>query len=233
MSLEVCSREGLESFLAAKGGPPLVGNVRAMAKVRNNLEILRLVGAAIEAHGRQLAELRIGVFHDFPYLYEGSLEYEREYLKTYWTCPESLVVLVRDQGRAVGATTAIPLRHETPEFREPLRQAGLIPEEFLYLGESILLRPYRGRGLGHVFFEERENHARALGLSKTCFCAVERPVDHPLKPADYRPLNAFWESRGYHHRSEIRTTYTWKDLDEEHPSAKPMSFWLRDLMQSS
>ena len=93
----------------------------------------------------------------------------------------------------------------------------------------MLLPAYRGRGLGHVFFDEREAHARALGLKVTAFCAVQRPGTHPRRPADYQPLDAFWARRGYRHHPELHTRYHWRDLDEAEESAKPMSFWLKEL----
>jgi hypothetical protein len=58
---------------------------------------------------------------------------------------------------------------------------------------------------------------------------VERPLDHPRRPAGYQPLNDFWARRGYRHHPELRTEYHWRELDEQCDSAKPMSFWLKEL----
>ena len=46
---------------------------------------------------------------------------------------------------------------------------------------------------------------------------------------DYQPLDAFWIRRGYRHHPELHTRYHWRDLDETEESAKPMSFWLKEL----
>ena len=35
------------------------------------------------------------------------------------------------------------------------------------------------------------------GFTHCAFCAVVRPPDHPLRPAGYVPLDAFWTARGY------------------------------------
>ena len=51
-----------------------------------------LRGAALEAALDDVARLRIAVFRDWPYLYDGSLEYEREYLTTYRDSPGALLV---------------------------------------------------------------------------------------------------------------------------------------------
>lgn len=194
------------------------------------MQIRLLQGAAIASHIEDLARLRITVFREFPYLYDGSLAYEAEYLAAYSAAPDSLCVLVLDGARVVGAATALPLADETEEFRRPFLAAGWDCARLFYFGESLLLPEYRHRGLGVRFFVEREAHARRLGRFDWCaFCAVERPVDHPRRPAGYRPLNEFWARRGFRHHPELRTEYRWQDLDESAESAKPMSFWLKEL----
>jgi GNAT superfamily N-acetyltransferase len=177
-----------------------------------------------------LARLRIEVFRDFPYLYDGSYEYEEKYLKTYTQSPESVIVLVLDGEKVVGATTGIPMEHETEEFQKPFLEHGYDPKKIFYCGESVLLKDYRGRGIYPKFFEEREGHARSLGrFDWSCFCCVQRPENHPRRPADYVPLDRVWSKFGYVKHPELTTTYTWKDLDEETESPKPMVFWLKPL----
>ncbi len=194
------------------------------------LRIERVTGAELERHIPELARLRIEVFRDFPYLYDGTPEYEAHYLRTYVESPDAAVVLALDGERVVGASSALPLRHETDEFLRPFVEAGIDPDQVLYLGESVLLRPYRGRGIGVRFFEEREAHGRALGgLRWASFCAVERPTDHPRRPPDYIPLDTFWTHRGYQKRPELTTRYEWKDLDDAHDTAKVMTFWTKPL----
>lgn len=172
-----------------------------------------------------MARLRIEVFRAWPYLYEGTPEYEAEYLQTYLRSSDSLAVLILDGERVVGASTALPLAHETEPFRAPFSR----PEDYFYLGESVLLPAYRGQGWGVRFFEEREAHARRLGYAHTCFAAVQRPAEHPLRPADYVPLDEFWGRRGYRKHPELTTTYAWQDVDQKRETDKPMTFWLKTL----
>ncbi|MCC7466845.1 MAG: GNAT family N-acetyltransferase [Saprospiraceae bacterium] len=187
-------------------------------------------GAAIRNVFVPLAELRIRVFRDFPYLYEGTLDYELEYLKTYAQSDRALLFAVYDGEKMVGATTCIPLADETPEVQEPFLKAGYNIAEVFYFGESILLPQYRGHGLGHRFFEEREAHAASFGAYRyTCFCAVERPDDHPLRPAGYRPLDDFWTQRGYRKAPGLVAQFSWPDVHETEPTAKNMIYWMKPL----
>lgn len=188
----------------------------------------------IEVHGPELApyidglgQLRIAVFREYPYLYDGSLEYEREYLRTYLDSPRSLVALVLDEGQVVGATTCMPMAEEGPEFQEAFTKAGYDLSTICYFGESILLPEYRGRGLGKEFFTRREAHAQKLGSTITTFCAVDRPADHPRRPADYVPLDGLWTKQGYTKHPELQATFVWKEIGEAAESPKTLTFWLK------
>ena len=193
------------------------------------LRIETLSGADIACDLDALADLRCAVFRDWPYLYEGSREYEAKYLQVYIDCPRALCVLVWDSDRCVGASTVIPLADAPPDLQQPFLDAGMDLSRVDYFGESVLLPEYRGRGLGVKFFELREAHAKSLGLPVCAFCAVQRPDDHPLKPAGYIPNDAFWQRRGYRRAPELQTTLDWPDIGETQSTRKPMTFWLREL----
>ena len=193
------------------------------------LRIQSLHGAEIRAHLDALADLRIAVFRDWPYLYEGTRDYETHYLQTYLQCPRSLAILVWDDRRCIGASTVQPLADAPEEMQQPFLDAGLEISKIDYFGESVLLPAYRGQGLGVKFFELREAHARALDLPLCAFCAVQRPDDDHRRPEGYQSNDAFWERRGYVKKAELQTTFSWPDIGETRSSAKPMTFWMRAL----
>ena len=198
------------------------------------IEIKHLSGSEIEAYIPDLARLRIEVFRDFPYLYDGTPEYEERYLQTYVEAPDSVVVLAIDHGKVIGASTGLPMEDETYEFRRPFVEHGYDPARIFYCGESVLQKDYRGRGIYKQFFTGREGQAIALGRFDYCtFCCVQRPADHPLRPADYAPLDPIWTKFGYVCHPELRTTYAWKDVGEAEESAKPMVFWLKPINEAS
>jgi GNAT superfamily N-acetyltransferase len=190
----------------------------------------RLSGPRLEAVLPDLARLRISVFREFPYLYEGSEAYEHSYLQTYISEPEAVVIGCSVEGRVVGAATALPLRGEPEAVRMPLAEAGYDVDRIFYFGESVLERPYRGRGIGVRFFQEREAAARRSGhYTHALFCAVVRPDNHPARPADYVPLDQFWTRRGFSRIEGLSCRFSWRDVGEHEETTKPMGYWLKQL----
>ena len=176
-----------------------------------------------------VARLRVAVFRDWPYLYEGDLAYERDYLAAYAASSESLFVLAMEGGRVVGASTGLPLVDDTEAFRSPFLDSAIDPEDVFYFGESVLLPGYRGRGIGHAFFDHREAHAHALGrFSWTAFCAVDRADDDPRRPADHRGNDAFWGRRGYQRRPGMTMRLRWDEIGQGETD-HALTFWLRPL----
>lgn len=175
------------------------------------------------------ARLRISVFRAWPYLYEGSFEYERDYLAAYAQSKDSLFVLALDDGKVIGASTGLPLADDTPAFGEPFVERSMPVESVFYFGESVLLPEYRGRGIGHAFFDHREAHAHALCRFRwTAFCAVDRETGDARRPGDYRPNDAFWHKRGYRRRPEMTMYLPWEEVGQGEV-VHPLTFWLREL----
>ncbi|WP_134681233.1 GNAT family N-acetyltransferase [Paracoccus ravus] len=187
-----------------------------------------LTGAAVAPVIDDLAGLRIAVFRDWPYLYDGDLAHERDYLQAY-LAPGAVVVAAYDGTRMVGAATGAPMEDHAEGFRQAFAGRPENLTDIFYCAESLLLPEYRGRGLGHVFFDGREAQGRALGRRYSAFCSVERSQDHPLRPADYRPLDGFWRKRGYAPLPGVIAHFDWKDVDAESETRKSLQFWMKSL----
>lgn len=193
------------------------------------LKIICLKGQKALPFISDLAQLRIKIFREYPYLYEGDVEYENNYLRTYVDCSESFIVLVKDKERVVGVSTAVPLQFEMAECKKPFLDHGMVITEIFYLGESVLLPEYRGQGIYKSFFKERESAAREYGAKTTAFCAVERSEQDLRKPKDYVPLDTIWRHFGYEKHPELCAYFEWKEIGEKAQSPKPMHFWLKRL----
>ena len=175
-----------------------------------------LTAGEIETALPALGALRIAVFREWPYLYEGSEGYERDYVRAFARAKDAVLVAAFDGEAIVGAATASPMAAQEAEVLACFPS----PEDHFYFGESVLLPEYRGRGIGHAFFDHREAQARACGARVAAFCGVVRPADHVLRPADFRPLDAFWRARGYGPVAGLVTEFAWKDIDQPAKTAE-------------
>ncbi len=199
------------------------------------IQIRRCTGGDdIRPHLDAVAALRIDVFRDWPYLYDGDRAYEREYLDAYASSDDSVFVLAFDGDAVIGASTGLPLADDSAQFRAPFEARGLDLGKVFYLGESVLLPAYRGCGIGHAFFDHREAHARALGrFDTTAFCAVDRDADDPRRPAEHRGNETFWGKRGYTRQPGMTMKLRWNEVGDggaghgevEHA----LTFWTRAL----
>ncbi len=190
-----------------------------------NIEIA--TGAAVLPLLPELARLRVKVFRDFPYLYDGDAAYEQQYMRIYAETPGAAVIVARDGAQIVGAATCLPLAAEHDSVQKPFLDAGIDVSTIFYFGESVLEAAYRGQGIGVAFFAARE--AQAVGFSTTAFCAVQRPEDHPLRPKNYVPLNDFWQHRGYRPRPDLICSMSWRDVGDADSREKSLMFWTKDL----
>ncbi|MEZ4814145.1 MAG: GNAT family N-acetyltransferase [Bdellovibrionota bacterium] len=176
-----------------------------------------------------LAALRIEVFHEYPYLYEGNIEYELKYLDRYFSSKNSLVVALWNKDKLVGASTAIHLPEENLNIRTALNPFYK-EDSFVYFGESIIQKKYRGNGFGKKFFELRENFARSIPKVNRCgFCSVQRSSNDPRKPDSYFSPENLWSKLNYQLKKDLTVELEWKEIGEAKESPKSLQFWIKNL----
>ncbi|KPN63439.1 Ribosomal protein S18 acetylase RimI [Aliiroseovarius crassostreae] len=193
------------------------------------IDVRPLTGADLEDHLADVARLRMQVFRDWPYLYDGTFEYEHRYLQSYRKSAGAVLVGAFEDDRLVGAATGTPMEDHADDFAAAFAKSGYELGDIFYHAESVLLPSFRGRGIGHRFFDIREAHARTLGRRYAAFCSVIRPLDHPARPANYRPLDEFWRKRGYEKIDGVLASFPWKDVGKVNEDVKQLQFWIRAL----
>jgi GNAT superfamily N-acetyltransferase len=142
----------------------------------------------------------------------------------------SLFVLAFDRDEVVGASTAIPLMDETSALKQAFFARSIPYADVFYFGESVLLPAYRNRGIGHRFFDAREQHARRIGpYAMTAFCAVERDDSDPRRPLDYRGNELFWNKRGYQRQHDMFCRIEWRETGSIEAIPHRLRYWTRTL----
>ncbi len=193
------------------------------------ISIETCTGAALRKIIPELAALRIEVFREWPYLYEGDAAYEARYLDLYVRSKQAAIVVAR-QGSIVGASTCLPLADESDDVQAPFLARGWDVRDYFYFGESVLRPGLRGQGVGVRFFEAREAHARAVSRAQyACFCGVVRPAGHPARPPGWVPLDSFWHRRGFVRRPDLMCRMRWTDAGDAAERSHDMVFWMKSL----
>jgi hypothetical protein len=82
----------------------------------DEFRITTYTGKSAQPFLGEIARLRIAVFREFPYLYDGTLEYEMDYLEEYVSSERSLTVLAEYGDDIVGASTGIPLADADEDY---------------------------------------------------------------------------------------------------------------------
>jgi GNAT superfamily N-acetyltransferase len=187
-----------------------------------------LRGSAIRPQLLDIAALRMRIFREWPYCYDGTLDYERDYLSELASDQRSAVVLVSTAQRILGCSTCMPMESAHRAFKNAVRPLGVPLNQVCYFGESVLDSGWRGRGFGRQFFTIREQIAAELGRKLISFCAVERSEDDPRRPADFKSLEPMWTRFGYQ-KTDLICHFHWRELGNMDESEQQMRFWTKPL----
>ena len=191
-------------------------------------------GASLTPGIAILTEFRLRSFREFPYLYAGTEEGEQEHMTGYIANPTARLLLARDTDfdeKVVGVAIGTLLSTETEILRqmgEPLRNLGIVPEEFYYLGEMIFVPGYWRRGIGRQMLEVLKAAGREQGANRFGFLAVFREPNDSRRPAGHIDSGVIFRRFGFEN-TNIFVTFDWTTIHADGRVAKSsnrLSFWV-------
>ncbi|MBP9777624.1 MAG: GNAT family N-acetyltransferase [Rickettsiaceae bacterium] len=188
-----------------------------------------LKGKEIAPFLSDLASLRIFAFHEYPYLYAGDAEYEKDYLSTYAKCEDFVLLVIIDGGMVIGVTTGIPLKYEEDSFKEAFENTEYNTDDIFYIGETILLPEYRNQGLSRLMFNKVEQEALEQGYKILSLATVKRDENDPGCPAGYVSMDFLWQKYGYERRPDIMASLSWREVGQDFKTTHDMVFWLKQI----
>ncbi len=195
-----------------------------------DIKIRTLHGAGIKTYIPSIVKVRNEVLKEYPYMRVGHVEEDTHYFRSLSQCKDSIAVLIFDGPKIIGVTTGVPLDEQLTALQKPFMEKDLKPSDYYYFGVCTLLKPYRGRGIAHHFFDLREEHVKHLKrFNKICLSNVVRQKNHQKKPKDYVSLDSFWKKRGYVERKDLMGQIAWRDVEEKAPSPKFLVFWVKEI----
>ncbi len=192
-----------------------------------------LVGNELQNILPFMAQQRMAVFRDYPYLYEGNPNVEHEYLKWFASLPHSSVIMAYLDGKPIGWISGTGFADFDVHFKgsnELLKKNGYDSRKFYYIPEAIIVSEHRDTLLLEELHTLIAKHAKTLHYSALCF-AEESHEQHPLKPADYKGLEELYRVAGYT-PTQMIITFSWLTIqadgsvkDEEHE----LCYWIKEL----
>jgi hypothetical protein len=194
-------------------------------------------GSEVLDHIDDIAKFRMKYFRDFPYLYDGNLKYEKNYLRGYTQDEKSLLIIIRNLNNdIVGIATAIPLVTSSDILKETelLFSANEInPCDFYYCGEVILDYSIRSKGIVSKIFEICEKFASTNGFNSVAIATVIRSTDDPRNTSAIMDLDKLWGRMGFL-KTNLTFGYSWPTIQrngESIDSINQMIFWTKKVNQ--
>lgn len=197
--------------------------------MQDPVEIVEFTDEKMREFLPSFTRLRIEIFSDYPYLYDGDEISERKYLEKFNEMENALALGVFDQSELVGEATAYPLIYEHESLSKSFLDHDRSLEDYFCIGEIILKKDYRSQGLGGRLCEKLEAFARSKGFQSLCFFEIDRGPDDPKRPEGYRKLDTYWGGHGYQKHPELNGLVPYKEKGESEESPKKMVFWIKKL----
>lgn len=198
-------------------------------KIESSVKTKTLRGKEIIPYIHKIAKLRITIFRDYPYLYEGEMSYEERYLLMYSQTDNAMLVIAEDDDKVVGAITGLPLTESMKEIKDLFIAKNIPAERIFYLGEIVLLQEYRSKNIGYMMYQQFENAVKEIEFyEKIALCEIVRAENDLRKPLDYKSLNSFWHRQGYVKRPDLVAEFSWKEIGANEETKHPMVFWIKE-----
>lgn len=182
-------------------------------------------GEKILPYIKELTQIALHAYREYPYLYEGT---EEEYLPIMMqTCKgEGIAAIAFDGDKPIGTAIGMPIDYEET-FRHVFLDDPCF-DSIYYLSQLILLKEYRSCGYAkqmvHAFEKGVENLNR---FNTICLCQIAEEENE--RPSTYYSMDSFWIKQGYTEHRELYRYVKWLDIDQSEPSWHLMLFWTKPI----
>lgn len=192
------------------------------------IDVLR--GNEVIPYLQKLAELRITFYRSYPYLYEGTLTEEENYLSMYANSENSILVVAKKGEEVVGAVAGISLLETHAMHKKLWDQQEVLAENIFYLGELVLLQDYRRSDLQERLYQQLEQAVQGLKkYDSIIVCEIERDPKDSKKIENASSSEILWDNRGFVRQPELNTHFLWKDIDDLEETDHFMVYWIKAL----
>lgn len=197
-----------------------------------NLVLKVFSGPQALEHIPAVIDLYCTIFEGFPNLYQKTedLAYETEYLTEHFKSEDSIISLLFDKdNNVVGYASAIPLSQEQDVIKQPFIEAGIALNKCFYIGEAMLAPAYRNLKITTRWKDFFTQEIKRRGYTHVGFLTVNRPHDHPSKPAHYETNDSLWSHYGAQKHPTITAQIPWLQSDTHQEENNSLAVWTMSL----
>jgi hypothetical protein len=200
---------------------------RISQELKTTYEVLS--GHEVIPYLDRLGELRIAVFSEYPYLYDGSIEAEKNYLKMYAQSKSSLVVLSKIDKKIIGFIAGLPFTESLDnDYKDSFLTEVPIEKTVFYLGEILIQIPYRRNKIGNQLFQLFEHQLKLKGYKKILGCTVIREANSDKQEEGFS-IEQLIISKGAAKCADLIQRIGWKEVGKDESTEHFMQYWEKEL----
>jgi hypothetical protein len=204
--------------------------------IASDYSIKVLTGAETQSLLPFVANLRINIFREYPYLYEGNFKEEMDDLEHCAQLLHNALAIAYYKNTPVGFLYGIPLTEFASHFENSVidlfKNKDLDPAICYYFADIIILPEHRGNHLSSRLFTALENYAQEQGYLSGSFI-TESHDKHPLKPDNYKSLDPLWNSLNYN-KTGLMSYGSWQTHQPDGSVSRQQhsaDIWFKDFLK--
>lgn len=189
-------------------------------------------GEEINSHIKEITDLALAVYREYPYLYEGTADEYMPILALNGNSSCGLACLVYDNGELIGVALGMPAAEVRKHYLEPLLRVSSLEEvqTSFYLAEMLLFQEYRSNGLGKQIYLALEQLVKAEGsFNRIYFCNIVESDQNPLRPNEYVSFDDFWpmQQLGFDKCESLTFNAFWQNIGETDVTPHQQVYWTK------
>ncbi len=192
-----------------------------------DMRIVSLQGEAIQPYVKDITELCLVIYREYPYLYEGTEAEYGPFIQEYAQSPHGIACLLFDDEKPVGVAIGVPLSAMRKNYQDGFAQFAPELTSVYYLAEFLLLTDYRNKGYGRELYRQFESLIPAE-YPTLSFCKIAERDTHPLMPQNYSPVDTFWRKLGYTEHKDWSFFVSWDDVGTLGNSSHQLIYWTKE-----
>jgi len=188
---------------------------------QRKVEYQLVQGSDMEQYVNDMIRLRLTVFRESPYFYDGTEGEERAYLEQHLHSEKGLFLIAKTGDHVIGMLSGTPMK-DRDDYAYPYVKNAIPTDSIFCLGELVVEQSDHREQIGLNLYQLFEEHVRSLGSYDTISeCVVLHPIAGEGKSILMQVGGSKCPNLVYH--------CFWKEIDQEVSTDHVMEYWSKQL----